>query len=278
MFHDFHDVLPPLGVQLNDYHNYGNYDLLTSHMLFLPSLNFLKHYMNPTTKYITILRKPEGQWLSAFHFFCFHGMSDKPNNLFISRLETFFQDPDTEWTKLHGQCHSYTKNGMWFDLTSEMSNRTSANNTIFLLDTHLDLVLISEYFDESLLLLKKMMCWDYNDILYLKMNQRKVTSDINNLHRFPFKQWNALDAQLYDHFNRTLWSNIEHYGVDFKRDLLFFRQMLNSIYLECDIKETHRPERKNILYFYSGNQTTFCQNLVQQLTKDYVKRQQTEQT
>lgn len=36
----------------------------------------------------------------------------------------------------------------------------------------IDLVLIMEYFDESLVLLKRELCWDLDDVVYFKLNKR----------------------------------------------------------------------------------------------------------
>lgn len=38
----------------------------------------------------------------------------------------------------------------------------------------IDLVLIMEYFDESLVLLKRELCWDLDDVVYFKLNQRSL--------------------------------------------------------------------------------------------------------
>ena len=38
----------------------------------------------------------------------------------------------------------------------------------------IDLVLIMEYFDESLVLLKRELCWDLDDVIYFKLNQRSL--------------------------------------------------------------------------------------------------------
>lgn len=37
---------------------------------------------------------------------------------------------------------------------------------------NIDLVLIMEYFDESLILLKRELCWELDDVVYFKLNQR----------------------------------------------------------------------------------------------------------
>ena len=40
------------------------------------------------------------------------------------------------------------------------------------LSEKIDLVLIVEYFDESLILLKRELCWELDDVVYFKLNQR----------------------------------------------------------------------------------------------------------
>ncbi|XP_071847538.1 galactosylceramide sulfotransferase-like [Apostichopus japonicus] len=44
------------------------------------------------------------------------------------------------------------------------------------IEEELDLVLIADYFDKSLLLLKKMMCWKFEDIMFIKKKQRRNVS------------------------------------------------------------------------------------------------------
>lgn len=49
----------------------------------------------------------------------------------------------------------------------------------------IDLVLIMEYFDESLVLLKRELCWELDDVVYFKLNQRSK----------EYKQANITDQQ-----------------------------------------------------------------------------------
>lgn len=44
-----------------------------------------------------------------------------------------------------------------------------------------DLVLIMEYFDESLILLKRKLCWELDDMLYFRLNQRAIEYKENNI-------------------------------------------------------------------------------------------------
>ena len=74
-----------------------------------------------------------------------------------------------------------------------------------------------EYFDESILLLKHYLDFlTYEDLVYLKKQQRqKVEQSIkesdNNLNFIKQKsrEWNSLEFQIYQHFNKTFFEKIE---------------------------------------------------------------------
>lgn len=65
--------------------------------------------------------------------------------------------------------------GQIFDLGLKrihFSDQEFINNTIEDLDEAIDLVLIAEYMDESLVLLKRALCWDLDDVVYFTHRQR----------------------------------------------------------------------------------------------------------
>ena len=68
-------------------------------------------------------------------------------------------------------------------------------------------MMLMEYFDESLVLLKRQLCWKMEDILFFKLNERvqKEKQHISNQVRGQIKKWNSADVLLYDEFNQTLW-------------------------------------------------------------------------
>ena len=97
----------------------------------------------------------------------------------------------------------------------------------------MDLVLITEYFDESLLLLRRLMCWDWADILYLPKNVRSSPPQIPEQLRQSMRKFNAVDMRLYEHFNKSLWDKVDKYGPSFESDLADFRAMLNQTAQLC---------------------------------------------
>ena len=70
-------------------------------------------------------------------------------------------------------------------------------------------VMITDYFDESMVLLKEELCWDTEDISYLKSNSRQFggTESVREWLGPEYSQklldWNKADWKLYQHFNQT---------------------------------------------------------------------------
>ena len=156
---------------------------------------------------------------------------------------------------------------MWYDLTADYSIHTDMNlieRTLGVLDAHLDLVLITEYLDESLILLKNMVGWDYQDILYIPKNMIANRTVVSADHASRIRSWNMADCLLYDHYNKTLWRKIEEYGDDkFRKDLTYFRNLLNKTFTTCDIKRAAKKRGSLFtLTTKAGNKSSFCQNIV----------------
>ena len=100
-----------------------------------------------------------------------------------------------------------------------------------------DLVLIAEYYDESLILLKKALCWQFKDILYLKINKIEELgarkAEISERTRKQIREWNKADQIFYDFFNKTLWKKISEYGPKFWHDLRIFREISARVDKTC---------------------------------------------
>ena len=66
----------------------------------------------------------------------------------------------------------FDQNELLWDLgmdVSSINNDTAIRNKIKSYYKEFDLVLIAERFDESLIVMKNYLCWDMEDILYLKV-------------------------------------------------------------------------------------------------------------
>ncbi|XP_072051968.1 galactosylceramide sulfotransferase-like [Amphiura filiformis] len=133
----------------------------------------------------------------------------------------------------------FLDNNQMLDLglrTTKFRNSSAVAKHIKKLSREFDLMLITEYFDESLLLLRKLMCWSFDDILYLKQNVRADESRSQSLSE-PLKdrirKWNVADTRLYEYFNQTLWKKIAAYGPSFRRDLQYFKDKETYLHNLC---------------------------------------------
>ncbi|KAM9794001.1 galactosylceramide sulfotransferase isoform 2-T2 [Syngnathus typhle] len=145
------------------------------------------------------------------------------------KLEEFLRSPRTYY-RAHAYNAFYLKNLLLFDLGSDNNldaDHPDVTEAIQGLSRRFHLVLIAEYFDESLILLKETLCWSMEDILYFKLNAR-ASSSVSRLtpeSRARALGWNGADWRLYRHFNATLWDKVEAYGRErMKQDVAELRR------------------------------------------------------
>ena len=131
------------------------------------------------------------------------------------------------------------RNPMSFDLGLAYQfyqNATAINNYIAFLDKEFDLVMITDYFDESVVLLKRLLSWELDDILYFKSNERQDQEKAVGLSdkvKDKIKRWNAADELLFQYFNQTFWNKIKKEGKGFYDDLEAFRRKKEQVSRLC---------------------------------------------
>ncbi|PIK56193.1 putative galactosylceramide sulfotransferase isoform X2 [Apostichopus japonicus] len=219
----------------------------------------------PNATFITILRNPEDQVESAFGYFeMYSGMKigHEPNP-----LKTFMDDPMKYYKEHKYHMWQLSRNGMLFDLGLDHKydeDDQKINQKIRELAGEFDLVLISEYLDESLLLMKKLLCWEYMDIVYLSSGIRSKSHryDKDRDLRDKIRQWSHGDVLLYDHFNNTLWKQIAYYGPSFQTDLKHFRDLNKSVYDECvNPSKWNKQDRREDLLTLKNN-SEWCKSVI----------------
>ena len=264
--------LPPHGVKHGDYANYKNYDMVAVHVRY--NRTAMDSFMKPNSKYITIIREPSAQFESAFTHFAFKdsfGPRRVPGGRDIEewlKRPKYYRDQlkKLKWEGKIGLRWYYARNNQIFDLglNNELHDKENAvKQYIAKLDSELHMVLITEYFDESLLILKREMCWTYEDIVYVSKNQRIHRSNLTSTLQRKIRNWNHADTLLYQHFNRTLWRKIKEYGPSFQKDLQTFRNRKREVFEECVGAHKIMSEggRKNFYhkeYFPITNASEFC--------------------
>ncbi|XP_053324539.1 galactosylceramide sulfotransferase [Spea bombifrons] len=190
--------------------------------------------------YVTVLRDPALLFESSFQYF---GRAvpltwSLPGSGNEQKINTFLRSPLSYYDPGGFNAH-YLRNLLMFDLGYDNDLNAKdpmVGQVLEELDRRFHLVMLLEYFDESLLLLRDLMCWDMDDILYFKLNARKDSNNsrLNSTMYRLAQEWNALDTLIYHYFNNTFWKRVENYGTErMKRDVMELRRRNEALKQEC---------------------------------------------
>ncbi|KAG9329992.1 hypothetical protein JZ751_028292, partial [Albula glossodonta] len=219
---------------IRNYKNGKSYDIIAHHLRFNPEelKKVLKHN---DTLYFSILRNPVTQMESSFAYF----KQKYPAFNSSKSLEDFLNNA----RKYHNTSHpknSRVKNPTWFDFGyNNRQNFSEEQYTKALkeIERSFNLILIAEYFDESMILLKEFLCWDIDDVVTFKHNSRNEMDikTVNEETARKIKEWNSLDWKMYIHFNVTFWKKIEEtIGLArLKDELAILREKRGRLEKQC---------------------------------------------
>ncbi|XP_068164919.1 galactose-3-O-sulfotransferase 3-like [Antennarius striatus] len=225
-------------------------NIMTSHLRF--NMKELQLVMPKDTIYITILREPSFMFESLFNYFLNYCDSFRrvPNH----SLETFLADP-WQYYRPNEEDSVYARNTMTFDLGKDKDHppTDAAYVQAFLaeMEQAFSLVMITDYFDESLIVLRHLLSWDLDDLLYFKINSRKEESKqtLTPALASKIRDWNALDTQLYDYFNASLWRKIAALGTAFvAKEVRELQQAQENLMRSCfngEVQIRSSKEMKN---------------------------------
>ncbi|XP_031758307.1 galactose-3-O-sulfotransferase 2 [Xenopus tropicalis] len=211
--------------------NCSMFHIMCQHMRF--QLTEVEKVMPRDTFYFTILRNPVSQMESSFSYYKSIGVFSKAKS-----LEDFLHNA-SRYYEIKGLSRSYAKNLMTFDLGLNPDGILSTKQFQLnwrTVETVFDLVLITDYFDESLVLLKDALCWTLEDVASFPLNTRtnSTKKNLSEETQDMIKSWNALDWQLYIYFNHSFWNRVEIYGRKrMQREVEELRKLRANISMTC---------------------------------------------
>ncbi|XP_019636353.1 PREDICTED: galactosylceramide sulfotransferase-like [Branchiostoma belcheri] len=232
------NYLPPQG---------GAFDILAYHTIYDRKAIADLFKKPENVAFVTLLREPLSQFRSSFNYYrlakSFNIVSETP-------MASFLQNPVRYNPRL--SLPSLTKSPMALDLGFPPTAVISA--TALSLRNHsekysstirdfarkiseeFDLVMLTEFFDESLVLFKRMMCWQLKDILYYKSNgyiYKQKEEVLNEKLRQSHKRWDVVDYPLYEKLNNTLRGKIKELGNDFLSEVDHFKMVNAKMHQYC---------------------------------------------
>ena len=145
-------------------------------------------------------------------------MSSNPGKFFkFLFLEEFAHKTDRD--KPENRILGIGKNQMLFDLGLEekyLDNEEEVVMKIKQIDKHFDLVMIAEFFSESMVLLKHKLCWTTADVKSFHLNGRMENgkSKLDTETKQLLAKYLRSDYMLYNHFRKKFIEKMYSFGFE----------------------------------------------------------------
>ncbi|XP_046583036.1 galactosylceramide sulfotransferase-like, partial [Haliotis rubra] len=213
------------------------YDILWNHVTY--HHDAFRDVMPKETRYISILREPFDQFVSAFEYYVLVGKHRKKILQQQRNPLAAYLDKEKPVSSKREWVRNSQSNDMGFKF-SALSNRTAAMAYISQIEKDFDLVMLMEYFDESLVLLKRTLCWSLKDILYFlhNKNTRRQHWMFSQEHYRKHQNLSRADYDLYTHFRKVFWKKVWSQGSDFFDEVRYFKQLLSQLRDYCVVGRT----------------------------------------
>ena len=232
----------------------GKYDILCNHVMF--NQTKFQNLMYGDAIYIAIVREPLDLFISAAYYYKYVWPAEY---LKMLNETTFIQDLIREPEKNENLKQTRTFNYMAEDfgfVSSSVGEVLELNDDVITsfvskLNNIFDLVLVVEYFDESLVMMKRLLNWTLKDILYIKLNEfksKKVQtiskSNITTEDKAMFRRRNRIDYGIYDTFREIFLQKMSE-EIDLENEVKQFKTILNDVHIFC----IEKMSRKNNISF-----------------------------
>ena len=200
----------------------GQYNIICEHTMYNESE--LEQWMPTDTFYLANIRHPLTHVKSVINY---NKLYTKLN---ISSSDHFLAELLSDPLR-HDKANT-TRNisARFFGLNRRVSDKATGDALIQHIDRKFGMVLIMERIDESLVLLKRRLCWSTKDILYLPLRvveykgKAKETEQDQEELIAKHRKWSNIDYDMYDHFDGRLQvSRTEELYIGNRRHSILFK-------------------------------------------------------
>ncbi|XP_078663591.1 galactosylceramide sulfotransferase-like [Branchiostoma floridae x Branchiostoma belcheri] len=218
----------------NEGRNHGNrtaYNILCHHTRF--HYENIRALMPNDSVYVTIVRNPVDMFESIFTY----RRLDKKYQISQPNALKVFLDSPSDVVKKYGRTE-HSQNPLFYDLGYDSEQLTSSQtiqSAIDRIDQIFSVVMVADYFEESLILMKHVLCWSLDDVTFFKVNARSETSvrHVTAEMAGKIRRWNTADAMLFEHFNRTLWSKLSKLPFNWRQEVQLLKERNQRLKDEC---------------------------------------------
>ncbi|GFT59445.1 galactose-3-O-sulfotransferase 2 [Nephila pilipes] len=247
------------------------YNILCHHMVFNKAV--IEKIMPKDSIYISIIRNPVSLFESLYEY-------DELQDFYHMDIEDYAKGTKNSSIvmKLRNRSNGMGRNQMLFDFgvhPAFFNNRAMIMKAIENIEMNFDFIMVAEYFDESVVLLRHILCWDLDDIISLTINAR-MGSYKKNLSEEAVKNledWNWGDKMLYDYFLTKFHKTINEFGRErLNNEVQELRKRRNEWFEYCIQKKV---EAKNLTSYniWSNKVTGYVlkPNIKNETCEDLVK-------
>jgi galactosylceramide sulfotransferase/galactose-3-O-sulfotransferase 3 len=222
-------------------------NILAYHIVY--NMENVAKVMPKGTKIVGILREPWTQFKSTMNFF-----KELRQIKFTTRdtVKEFLDNPQKYEKRLFfgfsGKRLGYKSVTHNF-LSSEMGlpesyfgDEGKIREYIHFLDEHVDLVMLREYYSQSVVLMRRLLCWDLSDVITMPINSKRYRLDHQEAAlKEKHKKWSTADYILYDYFNTTFHKKVQAEGPGFIYEVKQFDKLNAEVERYCIEQKSFSP-------------------------------------
>ena len=217
----------------------NKYDILNIHSRY-NGRDALTQYMHKDTYVIATLRHPMDQMISALNFYGLVNRLKRKGKTIEDFLDhpNILADRDPMVWKLVWNSMSYDIGLSEFNLPNNVMRSDYESNPVHMeeierflnwTEENIDFFMISEKFDESLILLKDRLGWRIEDMIYFSLNTAANPPERNNVDTdtllIKTKEFSYIDYLLYERMKVKLDRMIEEKGDELEVEVSKLRSL-----------------------------------------------------
>ncbi|XP_075538622.1 galactosylceramide sulfotransferase-like isoform X2 [Dermacentor variabilis] len=221
------------------------FDMLVHHARFHETE--MRAVLRQQPLFVTIVREPAALFESLYSYY---GLKRKTN----MSLEQFASTASANRSVMGLLDRSRTRsklgfNQMSFDLgmaPAQFGNASAVRRFVEQLVATFDLVMVAERINESLVLLKDLLCWHTDDVVVFKLNARQsIYRHLLSPRLAAQIRWlNSADVLLYEHFARRFELRVRQFGQErMAKELHLLHERTRYWYQRC-IKDVKQPVKR----------------------------------
>ncbi|XP_023243540.1 galactose-3-O-sulfotransferase 3-like [Centruroides sculpturatus] len=217
----------------------------------------MEKVMPPDTIYFSIIREPASLFESLYEY---NNLAQFYNLTFKEYIKSIRKQQKGLYERAGG---NLGPNQMLYDFgmdPRDMLSKEKVSHYVNKLSKQFDYIMIAEHFDESLIILKNLLCWDFNDVLTLNKNVRlnEFKHEMSQEEITLLQKHNWGDQILYKTFLQKHNALVNRIGAKkIEKEVYKLQKMRKKLLKEC-IRES--TVAKNISKVWSGKILGFRTN------------------